>query len=56
MDSKLGKNKELGLYIHIPFCHTKCTYCDFNTYSGLENLIDDFSESIYKEINFCGIR
>ena len=52
MDSKLGKNKELGLYIHIPFCHTKCTYCDFNTYSGLENLIDDFSESIYKEINF----
>ena len=56
MDSKLGKNKELGLYIHIPFCHTKCTYCDFNTYSGLENLIDDFSESIYKEINFWGIR
>ena len=56
MDSKLGKYKELGLYIHIPFCHTKCTYCDFNTYSGLENLIDDFSESIYKEINFWGIR
>ena len=55
MDSKLGKNKELGLYIHIPFCHTKCTYCDFNTYSGLENLIDNFSDSIYKEINFWGI-
>ena len=55
MDSKLGKNKELGLYIHIPFCHTKCTYCDFNTYSGLENLIDTFSDSIYKEINFWGI-
>ena len=55
MDSKLGKNKELGLYIHIPFCHTKCTYCDFNTYSGLENLIDNFSESIYKEITFWGI-
>ena len=55
MDSKLGKNKELGLYIHIPFCHTKCTYCDFNTYSGVENLIDNFSDSIYKEINFWGI-
>jgi len=52
MDSKLNINTALGLYIHIPFCHTKCTYCDFNTYSGIENLIDDFSNSIYKEIEF----
>mgnify|MGYP006086176539 FL=1 len=52
MDSKLNKKTALGLYIHIPFCHTKCTYCDFNTYSGIENLIDDFSNSIYKEIEF----
>ena len=21
--------KTLGLYVHIPFCHSKCPYCDF---------------------------
>jgi len=54
MDTKLEKNN-LGLYIHIPFCHTKCTYCDFNTYSGLEHLIDDFSNSICDEIEFWAL-
>lgn len=54
MDTKLETNN-LGLYIHIPFCHTKCTYCDFNTYSGIENLISDFTDSICDEINFWGL-
>ena len=26
----------LGLYIHIPFCHARCGYCDFNTYTAAE--------------------
>lgn len=44
----------LSLYVHIPFCETKCTYCDFNTYSGLEILIPSYFESICKEINLWG--
>ncbi len=24
-----------GLYIHIPFCRSRCTYCDFNTITGM---------------------
>ena len=54
MDTELEK-KQIGLYIHIPFCHTKCTYCDFNTYTGLENLIDDFIRSICDEIEFWSL-
>lgn len=29
--------KELGIYIHIPFCVKKCKYCNFNSY---ENMLD----------------
>ena len=32
-------NKPFGLYIHIPFCQSKCPYCDFNTYQQAESHI-----------------
>ena len=25
-----------GLYVHVPFCATRCGYCDFNTYTSDE--------------------
>ena len=44
----------IGLYIHIPFCETKCSYCDFNTYAGIENLLAQYINSICKEIKLWG--
>ena len=29
-------DRPLGVYIHVPFCATRCGYCDFNTYTATE--------------------
>ncbi len=39
-----------GLYVHIPFCIRRCTYCDFNTYTGLLGLEDDYVAAIGEEM------
>jgi oxygen-independent coproporphyrinogen-3 oxidase len=44
----------LGLYIHIPFCQAKCSYCDFNSYAGLESLFDDYTAAVAQEIAQAG--
>ncbi|THG28766.1 coproporphyrinogen-III oxidase family protein [Naasia lichenicola] len=28
--------RDLGIYLHVPFCRVRCGYCDFNTYTGDE--------------------
>ncbi len=38
-----------GIYIHIPFCRRKCTYCDFYLVTNL-NIIDKFVSNLLKEI------
>lgn len=44
------ENKELGIYIHIPFCQHKCDYCDFISFSNKQQFIEDYMEAIKKEI------
>lgn len=42
---------ELGLYLHLPFCISKCPYCDFNSYKLKEdNHISSYISALYKEI------
>jgi len=44
----------LSLYIHIPFCTLKCSYCDFNSYAGIESLMRPFVEALCDEIGLWG--
>ncbi len=45
----------LSLYLHIPFCGIKCTYCAFNTYIHLESLIEPFTDALCREIEIAGL-
>jgi oxygen-independent coproporphyrinogen-3 oxidase len=40
----------LGIYIHIPFCLSKCPYCDFNSKVIDSDLADEYVKSLIKEI------
>ncbi len=45
-----GPSSDLSLYLHIPFCRHRCSYCDFNTYTTVGSLKDGYAEALCKEI------
>ena len=42
--------KDLGLYIHIPFCIKKCAYCDFLSWSGDKDQKEEYVRDLEQEI------
>lgn len=42
--------KHLGVYIHIPFCASKCAYCDFYSLSGCDNLMPKYQHALIEHI------
>ena len=36
----------LGIYIHIPFCASKCSYCDFYSLAGCDYLMPEYQEAL----------
>ncbi len=47
----ISTSEAVGLYLHIPFCHAKCGYCDFATYVGQENQIGPYLEALKHELS-----
>ena len=46
--------REVGIYVHIPFCKQKCFYCDFKSFPNKEGLIDKYINWLTFEIKEVG--
>jgi putative oxygen-independent coproporphyrinogen III oxidase len=42
-------SRAVGIYVHIPFCLTRCGYCDFNAYAGLDALAPRYLRAVHAE-------
>ena len=40
----------LGLYLHIPFCRSKCDYCDFYSLAGQDDRMNDYQKALLQQI------
>ena len=38
-----------AVYVHIPYCISRCPYCDFNTYVGIEDTAPDYVDALLTE-------
>lgn len=43
-------SKQIGIYIHIPFCKRKCEYCDFISFSNVDNIQEQYINAVIDEI------
>lgn len=48
--------KDLGIYVHIPFCKRKCNYCDFISFANKDNLICEYIKTLKEEIDKLTIK
>ncbi|NLB91603.1 MAG: radical SAM family heme chaperone HemW [Clostridiales bacterium] len=44
----------LSLYVHIPFCKSKCSYCDFCSFPASLDDMNDYCQALIKEIHLQG--
>ncbi|MSY94683.1 MAG: radical SAM protein, partial [Actinobacteria bacterium] len=47
--------RPLSIYVHVPFCASRCGYCDFNTYTATE-LGDSVSRATFHEVLASEVR
>ena len=41
----------LGVYVHIPFCATRCDYCDFATWTDRAHLMDEYVDACVADLD-----
>ena len=52
----MNTTRPVAIYVHVPFCRARCSYCDFNTYAGLAHLIPDYAAAVRRELQISGSR
>ncbi len=54
----MNDHKTLGIYIHIPFCRSKCQYCDFYSLGGSRDrkLVDNYMQALAAHFKETGAR
>lgn len=40
----------IGLYIHVPFCLSKCPYCDFYSYAASDEAMDAYTAAVERAL------
>ncbi len=45
--------QSFGAYVHVPFCAHRCDYCAFATYSDRDFLMEEYVDSVIKEISWA---
>ena len=43
-----------GIYIHVPFCRHKCSYCDFTSFPDKIEYAEAYMACVYKEMKMRG--
>jgi len=47
--------RDPSLYVHIPFCETKCPYCDFNSFAVAGRDVDGYLDALSRECDARGL-
>lgn len=50
----MDSSQKVSLYLHIPFCTYRCSYCDFNTYTTIGDVQSEYADALAAEVSYAG--